>query len=58
METVLLLLLLLPLSGSVINAAVGRLLPRRVSEVIACAAVLGALIMGSIAMALAGKQTL
>ncbi len=45
METVLLLLLLLPLSGSVINAAVGRLLPRRVSEVIACAAVLGALIM-------------
>ena len=56
METVLLLLLLLPLSGSVINAAVGRLLPRRVSEIIACAAVLGALIMASIAMALAGKQ--
>ena len=40
-ETILLLLLLLPLIGSVINAAVGRLLPRRVSEVIACAAVLG-----------------
>ncbi len=42
METVLLLLLLLPLSGSVINAVVGRMLPRRVSEIIACAAVLGA----------------
>ena len=34
----------------------GRLLPRRVSEVIACAAVVGALIMASIALALAGKQ--
>ena len=56
METVLLLLLLLPLSGSVINAAVGRLLPRRVSEVIACAAVLGALVMAAIALVLAGKQ--
>jgi NADH-quinone oxidoreductase subunit L len=56
-ETVLLLLLLLPLGGSVINAAVGRLLPRRVAEVIACAAVLGALIMAAVALTLAGKQT-
>ncbi len=58
METVLLLLLLFPLGGALINAAVGRLLPRRVSEVIACAGVLGALVMAGIAMAVAGKQTL
>ena len=57
METVLLLLLLLPLGGSVINAVVGRLLPRRVCEIIACAAVLGAMIMASAALALAGSRT-
>ena len=57
METVLLLLLLFPLGGALINAIVGRLLPRRASEVIACAGVLGALVMAVIAISLAGKQT-
>ena len=54
METVLLLLLLLPLSGGVINAVAGRWLPRRALEVIACAAVLGALVMAIIALILGG----
>ncbi|MGO8763441.1 MAG: NADH-quinone oxidoreductase subunit L [Desulfobaccales bacterium] len=57
METVLLLLLLFPLGGALINAGAGRLLPRRCCEVIACAGVLGSLAMAGIAMAVAGKQT-
>ncbi|MGB8992345.1 MAG: NADH-quinone oxidoreductase subunit L [Desulfobaccales bacterium] len=56
METVLLLLLLFPLSGGVLNAVVGRLLPRRASEVVACLGVLGALVMAAIALVVAGKQ--
>ncbi len=56
MEIVLLLLLLLPLSGGVLNAVIGRLLPRRVSEVIGCLAVLGALVMATLALVMAGKQ--
>ena len=44
METVLLLLLLFPLGGALINLTVGRLLPRRVVEAVACAAVLGAMV--------------
>jgi len=56
-ETILLLLLLFPLGGALINAAVGRLLPRRASELIACAGVLGALVMAGIALGVAGKQT-
>ena len=58
METVLLLLLLFPLSGALINAAVGRLLPRRGSEVIACLGVLGALVMAGIALGVAGEANL
>jgi NADH-quinone oxidoreductase subunit L len=56
-EIVLLLLLLFPLAGGVLNALAGWRLPRRASEVIACAGVLGALVMAVIAMAMAGKQT-
>ena len=57
MATVLLLLLLFPLGGALVNAAVGRLLPRRASEVIACLGVLGALVMAGIALGVAGRQT-
>jgi len=56
METVLLLLLLLPLGGFVINAVVGRVLPRRVVEIVACAAVLGAMVAAAIALILAGDR--
>lgn len=57
MTAILFLLLLFPLAGSVINAAIGRLLPRRVCEFIACAGVLGALVMAATALVMAGKQT-
>jgi NADH-quinone oxidoreductase subunit L len=56
-EIVLLLLLIFPLAGGILNAAIGRLLPRRASEVIACAGVLGALVMAAVALVLAGKET-
>ncbi len=56
METVLLLLLLLPLGGFVINAVLGRWLPRRAVEAVACAAVLGALACAAAALVLASDQ--
>jgi NADH-quinone oxidoreductase subunit L len=56
-ETVLLLLLLCPLGGALVNAAVGRMLPRRASEVIACLGVLGALVMAVIAFLRGGGST-
>ncbi|MCL4500940.1 MAG: NADH-quinone oxidoreductase subunit L, partial [Deltaproteobacteria bacterium] len=56
METVLLLLLLLPLGGFVINAILGRLLPRKVVETVACAAVLGALVTATIGLVLAADR--
>ncbi len=56
METVLLLLLLLPLGGFVINAVLGRLLPRRAVEAVACAAVLGAMVCAAVALALAADR--
>ncbi len=58
MTNVLFLLLLFPLAGSVTNAVIGRLLPRRVSEVIACLGVLGALTMAVLAFILGGGNTL
>ncbi|MFZ5449483.1 MAG: NADH-quinone oxidoreductase subunit L [Thermodesulfobacteriota bacterium] len=58
MTTVLLLLLAFPLAGGIINALVGRLLPRRVSEAIACLGVLGALVMAVIAFVLGWGDTL
>ncbi len=56
METALLLLLLLPLGGFVINAVLGRWLPRRAVEAVACAAVLGALACAAAALVLASDQ--
>jgi NADH-quinone oxidoreductase subunit L len=55
--TILLLLLLFPLAGGVLNALAGRRLPRRASEVIACAGVLGALAMAVIAFIRGGGST-
>jgi NADH-quinone oxidoreductase subunit L len=51
------LLLFLPLGGSVINALLGRALPRRVVETVACAAILGALAAAATAFALSWQST-
>jgi NADH-quinone oxidoreductase subunit L len=56
--TILFLLLLFPLAGGVTNAVIGRLLPRRIVEVIACLGVLGALAMAALAFVLGGGDTL
>jgi NADH-quinone oxidoreductase subunit L len=56
-DVVLLILLLFPLAGGVINACAGRWLPRRAVEAIACAAIAGALALACIAMAWQGGQT-
>ncbi len=56
MKTVLLLLLLFPLGGGVINACAGRFLPRRLVEALACAAVLGAMVLAAVALILAGDR--
>jgi NADH-quinone oxidoreductase subunit L len=55
-KPVLFLLLLFPLLGAVVNALLGRYLPRRVVEVTACAGVLGALAMAAAALILAGDK--
>ncbi len=57
MTATLLILLLFPLAGGVINALAGRRLPRRLCEVIACAGVLGALVMAVIAFIRGGGST-
>ncbi len=57
MKIILLLLLLLPLGGGVLNAVVGRRLPRRASEIIGCAGVLGALVMACLGVALSVHQS-
>ncbi len=56
METLLLLLLLLPLGGALVNALLGRLLPRRAVEAVACAAVLGAMVCAALALVLAADR--
>ncbi len=56
MELILLLLLLLPLGGGVLNAILGRALPRRAVEIVACAAVLGAMVLAAVALILAADQ--
>jgi NADH-quinone oxidoreductase subunit L len=56
-KVILLLLLLFPLAGGVTNAVIGRLLPRRIVEVIACLGVLGALAMAALAFFLGGGDT-
>jgi len=55
-KTILLLLLLLPLGGALINALLGRRLPRRAVERVACAAVLGAVVAAACALILAGGR--
>ena len=56
MKTILLLLLLLPLSGGLILAVAGRYLPRRWAEWIACGSVLGSLLMAILAFGTAGEK--
>jgi NADH-quinone oxidoreductase subunit L len=46
----------LPLGGALINALLGRRLPRRAVEAVACAAVLGALVCAAVALALAAGR--
>jgi NADH-quinone oxidoreductase subunit L len=55
-HTVLLLLLLFPLAGGVLNAVAGRYWPRRLTETVACAAALGALGCAAAALVLAGDR--
>jgi NADH-quinone oxidoreductase subunit L len=55
-KTILLLLLLLPLGGALINALLGRRLPRQAVEGVACAAVLGAMVAAACALILAGGR--
>ena len=50
MKTILFLLLIFPLAGAVINGIIGRGLPRRLVEIIACIVLLGSLSMASTAI--------
>jgi NADH-quinone oxidoreductase subunit L len=56
-KTLVLLLLLLPLSGALINALGARRLPRRLVESVACAAVIGAFVVAAIGFATLWQQT-
>ena len=56
MEHLLLLMLLLPLGGGLLNAILGRRLPRRAVEIIACASVLGAMVLSIVALILAADK--
>ena len=56
MKTTLLLLIFLPFLGALILAVIGRHLPRRAVETIACLSVLGSLGMAVIAFAAAGQK--
>ena len=56
MKTVLFLLLFFPVAGGFILAVIGRYLPRRVAEWIACASVLGSLLMAALAFGSAGEK--
>lgn len=58
MKALILIMLLAPLSGAVLNAFAGRLFSRLVVRVIACAAVLTSLAAATAAMLLGGGQTL
>ena len=57
MNTILLLLILLPLFGAFLLPVVGRHLPRRAVEIIACASVLGSLVMAIVAFFIGGQKT-
>jgi NADH-quinone oxidoreductase subunit L len=56
MKTILFLLLFFPFAGGFILAVIGRYLPRRVAEWIACASVLGSLLMAALAFGSAGEK--
>ena len=56
MKTYLFLLLFFPFAGGLILAVIGRYLPRRVAEWIACASVLGSLLMAILAFGAAGEK--
>ena len=56
MKTYLFLLLFFPFAGGLIQAVIGRYLPRRVAEWIACAGVLGSLLMAILAFGAAGEK--
>jgi NADH-quinone oxidoreductase subunit L len=57
MKTILLLLILFPLLGALLQAVVGRRLPRQAVETIACGSVLGSLSMAIVAFAMAGQKS-
>ncbi len=57
MKTVLFLFVFLPFLGALILAVIGRRLPRRVVETIACLAVLGSFVMAIIAFVSAGQKS-
>jgi len=56
MKTILFLLLSFPFLGGFILAVIGRYLPRRVAEWIACASVLASLLMAALAFGSAGEK--
>jgi len=56
-KTIVVLLLLFPLSGALLNALGGRRLPRRLVEFVACAAVLGAFVVAAVGFAALWQQT-
>ena len=57
MKTYLFLLLVFPFASALILAVVGRHLPRRVTESVACLSVLGSLLMAILALGAAGEQS-
>lgn len=57
MKTILLLLIFLPFLGALILTAIGRRVPRRAVETIACLTVLGSLSMAVIAFVSAGQKS-
>ena len=57
MKTIVVLLLLFPLSGALLNALGGRRLPRRLVEFVACAAVLGAFVVAAVGFAALWQKT-
>jgi len=58
MKTALLWLILLPFSGAFLLAVLGRLMPRRAAEALACASVSGSFLCALYAFTRAGDQTL
>lgn len=57
MKAILFLLIIFPLMGAAINGVLGRHLPRRLAEVIACVALLCSLLMAATAMIRLGGET-